>query len=153
MRLITSRGRKKEPKRNRCARQQKILQLLADADADVHVAVAYYVFSFSRSFLSLNDAKHAIAIKSVDITLTHSHLLTHTLRSQCVCYGFSVPFERFHSIQTHSACYHRVINYSSESRHFFCLFFTPSVCASFLFQLIHAILSFAPQFPQRKESP
>lgn len=148
--VLLHRGEERERKRNRCARQQKILQL----PADVHVAVAFYVFSFSRSFLSLNDAKHAIAIKSVDITLTHSHLLTHTLRSQCVCYGFSVPFERFHSIQTHSACYHRVINYSSKSRHFFCLFFTPSVCASFLFQLIHAILlSFAPQFSQRKESP
>lgn len=115
MRLITSNKRRRRRRMKKCcAKQQKILQLLA-YPLLVYVfrsfGCCFYVFSFylflSSLFFSVNDAKHAIAIKSVDITLTH--LATR------ICYEFFVPFEWFFH-RTHTACYHRVINYSNNSK-------------------------------------
>lgn len=130
--------RTKERKRNRCGRQQKILQL----PGSVHVAGAFYVFSFSRLFfLSLNDAKHAIAIKSVDITLTHTHSRAYIYCDRnAYVMGFLCRSSDFIPSKHHCACYHRVINYSSKSRFFLCFSRSLPLCASFLFQLVHVIL-------------
>lgn len=131
-RLITSNEIRRRRRKNWYAKQQKILQLLADPllVCFFHSFIWLVVFMYFLSFVLSVFVKRCQTCNCNQKCWYYAN--THTLQLQCVCYGFCVPFEWFFH-QTHSACYHRVINYSNNSSFFSLLLL---LCVSFLFQLM-----------------